>query len=130
MNDPLRTFRISALRDLQMQIFGIQRTVFDQFCKNNRQICLIDIGSRDIDGVRNEGQTLVAPFAQLITYTFPYLLIQLIDKSVFLKEWNEFVRRQESKIRMCPAHECLSADHAVVLQTIFRLEINGKFTGL
>ena len=96
---------IGGLGNFQMQI-GTHKTVFLQDpLECGREIRVKHVDTGHIYGHRNRVIKLVLPFTDLPGGLFPYIQVEPLNQSVFLKERDEVARTDHAALRVKPAHQ-------------------------
>ena len=65
-----------------------------------------------------------APFHHIFTNCFPYIVIQLGNKAVLLKDGNKHTRIHKSKLRMYPSYQSFRTGNLLCLRIDLRLVIH------
>ena len=124
--DLSRVFRIGALGQLQMELGGLHAVFPDDLQQRIRQVGMADVRPGHIDRHRQLRISFFPPEAQRGTHIFPDIPVQPGDKTVFLKQGNEFSRGQKAQLRVNPAHQSLGPRQTVIVQAVLRLIIDNK----
>ena len=87
---------------------------------------LINICTRNIYRYRNYLVAFINPLPEFTAHKIPYVLIKTTDKTVLLKQRNEFYWRNKSPYRMNPSDKSFRTNHTVISKIVFRLKIYHK----